>query len=241
MDQQVQKKKRKKGLVQKIGEKLGKGPTADELAKETLSELTDIVGSMKDIFKEFEDGYFEQLTEERTSWDKVQAKLPSFLQKGKIKVEEKRMDRIKSNKSNLSELEDNLRKLDLVLSSSSASFESLGEAYIRTAIPGQANEETIKELEKKMETMQENISDAMGDLTAQISLIKSALDNMAGQLDEQGVALEGIDKKIDQIDGKLDRAHEMLKKISRQLTGNRIMMLVVAGTATAIILNKLVL
>jgi methyl-accepting chemotaxis protein len=92
-----------------------------------------------------------------------------------------------------------------------------------------------------METMQENISDAMGDLTAQISLIKSALDNMAGQLDEQGVALEGIDKKIDQIDGKLDRAHEMLKKISRQLTGNRMMMLVVAETATAIILNKLVL
>ena len=34
------------------------------------------------------------------------------------------------------------------------------------------------------------------------SLIKSALDNMAGQLDEQGVVLVNIDEKIDTIDSK---------------------------------------
>ncbi len=240
MDQQVQKKK-KKSIARKIGEKLGKGPTTDVLVKETLSELTDIVGSMRDVFKEFEHGYDDQLADERSGWDKFQAKLPGFLQKENIKLEENRMKRIKSNKSNLSELEDNLKKLDLVLSSSSSTFESLGEAYIKTAVPGKADEKSLKELERRMENMQENVSDAMGDLTAQISLIKSALDNMAGQLDEQGVILSDIDEKIDIIDGKLDKAQAMLKKISRQITGNRVLMLVIAGTATAIILNKLVL
>ncbi|MHA2253459.1 MAG: hypothetical protein ACXAD7_24085, partial [Candidatus Kariarchaeaceae archaeon] len=104
-----------------------------------------------------------------------------------------------------------------------------------------ADDKAIKEIESKMEKMQDNMADAMGDITSQISLIKSALDNMAGQLDEQGVLLGDIDEKIEVIDGKLDKAHDMLRKISKQITGNRIMMLVVAGTATAIILNKLVL
>lgn len=235
---EVKTKKKKKSLAQKLGEKFGKGPSADELVQETLQDLTSIVGSMKDVFAEFEDGYEDQLRDERNTWQKLQSKLPNFLQAQKTQIEEKRMTKIKRNRKNLAELEDNLSKLDIVLSSGKTNFEALGQAYINTAVPGQKDDKSLKELEAKVESMQSNMTGAMGDITAQISLIKSALDNMAGQLDEQGVALENIDSKIDTIDSKLDKAHEMLKKISRQLTGNRVLLLIVAGSATAVILNN---
>ena len=239
MEQEQQKKK--KSLTQRISEKLGRGPDTDELMRDTLHDLTDIVSSMKNVFQDFETGYDEQLQEERSTWEKFQSKLPGFMQSSSMKNDEERVKRIKSNKSNLSELEDNLKKLEMVISSGSTSLEQLSEAYINSAIPGEKSDRALSELEKRMEMMEANVAGAMEDLAAQITLIKSALDNMAGQLDEQGVQLTNIDEKIDTLDGKLDKAHDMLKTISRKLTGNRVIMLVVAGTATAVILNKLVL
>ena len=238
MGQEQVKQKTKKSFAQKIGAKFGKGPTSDELVKETLEDLTDIVGSMKDVFNDFEEGYEEQLLEDRSSWEKLQPKLPKFLQPEKTKIEQRRMGKIKRNRDNLAELEDNLRKLDIVLSSGKASFEAMGQAYINTVVPGEKSGEAMKELEAKVNAMQNNMSESMSDLAAQISLIKSALDNMAGQLDEQGVVIGNIDSKIDKIDTKLDKAHDMLKKISKQLTGNRVLILVIAGSATAVVLNS---
>ncbi|MFV2014675.1 MAG: hypothetical protein ACC656_04565, partial [Candidatus Heimdallarchaeota archaeon] len=110
--EQEQVQKKKKSLARKIGEKFGKGPDTDELMTETLSDLTDIVGSMKVVFEEFEGGYEKQLDEERSAWQKFQSKLPGFLQASKMKTEEKRFNRIKSNRGNLAELEDNLKKLE---------------------------------------------------------------------------------------------------------------------------------
>ncbi|MCE7736722.1 MAG: hypothetical protein GPJ54_17705 [Candidatus Heimdallarchaeota archaeon] len=239
--EQEQVQKKKKSLARKIGEKFGRGPDADELMTETLSDLTDIVGSMKLVFEDFEDGYEKQLDEERSSWQKLQSKLPGFLQASKMKTEEKRFNRIKSNKSNLGELEDNLKKLEMIISSGQTNLEVLGQAALNAAVPGELSSKSMSEFEDRLQTMEQNVSSSMNDMGAQISLIKSALDNMAGQLDEQGVTLENIDEKIDTIDGKLDKAQEMLVKISRKLTGNRVIMLVIAGTATAVILNKLVL
>lgn len=241
MEQKQETRKKKKSLAKRLGQKFGRGPSGDELVKETLSDLTDIVSSMKIVFEEFETGYEDQLSVERSSWKKMQSKLPRFLQAKELKLEEQRLTRIKSNRTNLSDLEDNLRKLDLVLSSGKTSFEAMGEAYINTAIPGDADSKSMNELEKRIAAIEENVGGAMEDMTAQISLIKSSIDNMAGQLDEQGVTLNNIDEKIDVIDSKLDRAQEALKKISRQLTGNRVMMIVIVGTSTAVILNKLVL
>ncbi|OLS22354.1 MAG: hypothetical protein HeimC2_29900 [Candidatus Heimdallarchaeota archaeon LC_2] len=239
--EQEQKQKKKKSLARKIGEKFGRGPDADELMQETLSDLTDIVGSMKHVFEDFEEGYEKQLDEERSTWRKLQSKLPSFLQAEKMKTEDSRIKRIKSNRSNLSELEDNLKKLEIIISSGKSSMEMLGQAAINVAIPGETSEKAMNELESRINSMENNVSESMNNLNAQISLIKSALDNMAGQLDEQGVVLVNIDEKIDVLDSKLDKAQEMLIKISRKLTGNRVIMLVVAGSATAVILNKLVL
>jgi len=241
MEQKQETSKKKKSLAKRIGQKFGRGPSGDELVKETLSDLTDIVSSMKIVFEEFESGYEGQLSEERSTWKKMQSKLPGFLQAKDMKLEEQRMDRIKTNRTSLSDLEDNLRKLDMVLSSGKTSFEAMGEAYINTAIPGRSDDAALQELETRIASIEDNVGGAMEDMTAQIGLIKSSIDNMAGQLDEQGVTLTNIDEKIDVIDSKLDRAQEALKKISRQLTGNRVMMIVIVGTSTAVILNKLVL
>ncbi|MCY3410049.1 MAG: hypothetical protein INQ03_00300 [Candidatus Heimdallarchaeota archaeon] len=233
-----QEQTKKKGLIKKISEKF-KGERPDELVMETLTELKDIVSSMKNVFEEFEEGYEEQLEEERTAWQKMQTKLPSFLQSSQTKSEMHRMERIKSNKSTLAELEDNFNKLEMVLTSSSATMESISEAYINTAIPAHSrNDDAIMELEKRMEMISENMSASLGDINAQISLIKSALDNMAGQLDEHGVVLDGIDSKVNVLDEKMDKAQNMLEKISKKLTGNRIILLVIAGTATALIAQK---
>ncbi|MHA2501519.1 MAG: hypothetical protein ACXAE3_01420 [Candidatus Kariarchaeaceae archaeon] len=231
-----QKKKKDKSVLKKISSKLSREQDPDNLVLDTLGELKGIVSSMRGIFEDFEDGYSKQLDEERGMMQKLESKLPKALQSSATKNQMKRMDRIKGNKSNLGELEDNLSKLELVLSSSTSSLESLSQAYVDThAVTSKSKDKSIEELEAKMESMQENITDAMSEMTAQISLIKTALDNMAGQLDEQGVALEGIDGKIDTLDSKLDQAHEMLKKISKQITGNRLIMLAVFAGAAAFI------
>lgn len=232
-----QETKKKKGLMKKFSSKF-KGEKPDELVMETLGELKGIVSSMRGIFEEFEKGYDEQLEEDRTSLQKIQVKLPKFLQSGHMKTEEHRMKRIKGNKETLGELEDNFNKLEMVLTSSTSSLENISEAYVNTAIPGKKDSGALEELESKMELMQENMSNALGDINTQISLIKSALDNMAGQLDEQGVVLTNIDEKIEVLDTKMDKAQDLLVKISKKITGNRVIMLVIAGTATALIAQK---
>jgi len=242
MEQERKKKKKKndKSLLQKLSDKISGDPNPDEMVIDTLGELKDIVGSMRNVFEDFEDGYSKQLKEEQGTWQKIESKLPGMLQSDSTKNQNKRINRIKSNKKNLSELEDNLAKLELVLSSGTASMEALSQAYVDTeAVSSKSKDKAVQELERRMELMQENIATAMGDMTAQITLIKSALDNMAGQLDEQGVKLDGIDTKIDTIDGKLDKAHEMLKKISKQITGNRLIMLAVFAGAAAFIAQSI--
>lgn len=228
MSVQEEKKKKKKGLMTRIGNRI-KGETKDELVLDTLSELKDIVGSMRDVFDQFEDGYEKQLEEDRSTWEKLQTKLPKFMQSTEIKNEERRLTRIKTNKGTLDNLEDNFSKLELVLSSSTATIESMSEAYLDSAIPGEKNDKALEDLEKRMDDIENNLGSALDGINVHISLIKTALDNMAAQLDDQGVVLEGIDEKIDVIDDKLDVAHKMLKKISKQITGNRIMMLAVIG------------
>ncbi len=230
-------KEKKKSIMKKITSKF-RGEKADELVLDTLSELKDIVSSMKVVFEEFEGGYEEQLEDERNAWQKIQSKLPKFLQTTQLKNDEHRLHRIKSNKNTLAELEDNFNKLELVLSSSTATIESISEAYVNTAIPGVRDDKALSELEKRMELVENNMSSSLGDINTQITLIKSALDNIAGQMDEHGVVLENIDDKINILDEKMDKAQNMLEKISKKLTGNRIIMLVIAGTATAVIAQK---
>ncbi|MHA2276221.1 MAG: hypothetical protein ACXAC2_10655 [Candidatus Kariarchaeaceae archaeon] len=147
--EQEQLQKKKKSLAKRIGQKFGRSKDTDELMQETLTDLTDIVGSMKDVFEDFESGYEKQLEEERSSWEKVQSKLPGFLQAGKTKIEESRVKRIKSNRSNLAELEDNLKKLDMIISSGKSNLEVLGQAAVNAAIPGGISEKSMNELETR--------------------------------------------------------------------------------------------
>ena len=231
--EQDQKKKKKRGLL-----RFSKDPEPDEMVIDTLGELKDIVGSMRDVFQDFEKGYSKQLEEERSGWQKIESKLPKMLQTGSTKSQEERMGRIKNNKENLTSLEDNLSKLELVLASGSSSNEAITQAYLQAASGGKSSDKAVEDLEKRMKQMQEDLTNSMSEMTAQISLIKSALDNMAGQLDEHGVKLEGIDGKIDTIDTKLDKAHEMLKKIATKINNNRIIALAVVGGIAAIILSN---
>lgn len=228
---------KKKSWASKL---FGKNQKPDELINETLTELKDIVGNMRDVFEEFDRGYEEQLEEDRSAWEKVQAKIP-FLQTKDIKAQERRRDRIKSNKNHLSELEDNLAKLDMVLNSSSENFEAMGKEYMNMVMPNQKHDDTaVKELEKKMSEMQMNIAEAMGQLSGQIRVMKTAMDNIAGQLDEQGVVLEGIDSKIDVLDTKLDKAQDLIKKVSNQITNNRLLFLLATTAFVGIFASKFV-
>lgn len=233
--------KKKQTFAKRIGSKFSHKEKPDELLNNTMNELVDIVSTMKDVFHEFDEGYEQQLQTDQTSWEKLQRKLPSFLQSKNVQVEEHRKSRIKTNRKNLELLEDNLHKLDIVLNSASKDVELLGERYLDIVLPENSRtEEKIEELENYMSAMQTNISTALNDFNSQLQLIKSTMDNMAGQLSEQGVVLEGIDSKVDVLDTKLDKAQSLLKKISRQVTGNRVLMIVAfTAVASAVVVNLL--
>jgi hypothetical protein len=231
--------KKKKSLSEKLG--ISKSQRPDELVTETLTELKDIVSTMKEVFAEFEVGYENQLEEERSAWDKFSSKIP-FLQSSDIKAQEHRKNRIKTNKSNLEGLEDNLAKLDMILNSSQGNFEAFGQQYMDLIAPGRkSDDEAIKELEDKMSIMQTNMVEAMGQLSGQIRVMKSALDNIAGQLDEQGVVLDGIDTKIDVLDTKMDKANDLIKKVSNQINNNRLLFLVGTTALVAMFASRFVM
>ncbi len=236
-DQKREHKKQKRSLRDRFKKK----PQTDELVSETIKELKDIVGGMKEVFSEFDKGYEAQLEEERSVWEKMQAKFPSFLQfSNSLKTEERRKNRIKSNKENLDMLQDSLAKLEMVLTSSQNNIEAMETEYVQALMPeAGSDKQAIKELEAKMEQMEGNIAEAMQHLSGQIRLIKSAMDNMAGQLDEQGVVLEGIDGKIDVLDTKLDKAQELIKKVSRQITNGRVLFLFGFITVTGVFLANM--
>ena len=142
-----QKKKKDKSVLKKISSKLSRDPDPDTLVLDTLGELKDIVGSMRGVFEQFEDGYSKQLDEERGVMQKLESKLPKALQSSTTRNQDKRMERIKGNRGNLSELEDNLTKLELVLSSSSSSLESLSQAYVDThAVTSKSKDKSIIDL-----------------------------------------------------------------------------------------------
>ena len=224
----------------RLGEKFKKQKKPDVLMNQTLNELTEIVGSMRDIFNEFDESYDAQLDEERSLWDRMQAKMPSVFQLSEnVKNEEKRKKRIKMNKHHLDELHDNLNKLDIVLNNSSTNFQDLEEDYI-DAISSKNNNLDKKNVYEKINTMETNMAEAVQQLSGQIRLIKSAMDNMAGQLDEQGVKLEGIDGKIDVIDTKLDHAQELIRKVSKQITNGRLLFLFGALTIAGIAVTSMV-
>jgi len=230
-------KKKKKSLRSRFGKK----PQTDELVTDTLSELKDIVNGMKNIFTEFDEGYEAQLEEDRNVWEKMQSKLPSFLQfSDNVKTEERRKSRIKNNKDNLDMLNDSLAKLEIVLTSSHNNFEAMESEYMKAIMPETSGDnQAIKDLETRMDQMEGNIAEAMQHLSGQVRLIKSSMDNMAGQLDEQGVVLEDIDGKIDVLDTKLDKAQELIKKVSKQITNGRLLFLFGFITVTGVFLTQM--
>ncbi len=238
----VQKKKEKKSLIKKIGEKLGKKDDADDLIEETFEELKDIVSSMKEVFEEFDHSYTETINEKRGTVGKLKASLPSFLKPDDIKLEERRLEKIRRNKKTLSTLEDSIAKLELVLKTSRQNYDELGEAYLNLVkLESNGNEnKAIEKIEERMNQLESNVATAMEQLTSQIVLIKNSLDNMAGQLEEQGVVLHGIDQKVDVLDSKLDKAQELIKEVSRKITGNRVIILIAITAVSTVLLSGLV-
>ena len=238
----VQKKKEKKSLIKKIGEKLGKKDDADDLIEETFEELKDIVSSMKEVFEEFDHSYTEKKKKKRGTVGKLKASLPSFLKPDDIKLEERRLEKIRRNKKTLSTLEDSIAKLELVLKTSRQNYDELGEAYLNLVkLESNGNEnKAIEKIEERMNQLESNVATAMEQLTSQIVLIKNSLDNMAGQLEEQGVVLHGIDQKVDVLDSKLDKAQELIKEVSRKITGNRVIILIAITAVSTVLLSGLV-
>ncbi len=236
------KKKSKKSLMKKIGEKLGRKDNTDDLIEETLTELKDIVGSMRDVFEEFDESYSESLKEKRGGLGRLKSTLPSFIKPADIKQEEARLKKIRRNKSTLAALEDSIAKLDLALRTSRQNYEEIGDAYLNLVKleAGGKEDEAIRKVEERMNQMESNIAEAMSQLTAQIGLIKNSLDNMAGQLEEQGVIIKGIDEKVDVLDTKLDKAQKLIKEVSRKITGNRVIILIAITAISTVMLSGLV-
>ncbi len=236
------KKKEKKSILKKIGEKLGKKESTDDLIEETLTELKDIVSSMKDVFEEFDESYTETLKQKRGTLGKLKSTLPSFMKPDEIKREEKRLQKIRRNKSTLAALEDSIAKLDIALRTSRKNYEEIGDAYLNLVKmeAGGKEDEAIKKVEERMNQLEGNIAEAMSQLTAQIGLIKNSLDNMAGQLEEQGVIIKGIDEKVDVLDSKLDKAQQLIKEVSRKITGNRVIILIAITAISTVILSGMI-
>ena len=56
----------------------------------------------------------------------------------------------------------------MIISSGKSSMEMLGQAAINAAIPGETSEKAMNELEAKINSMENNVSDSMNNLNAQI-------------------------------------------------------------------------
>ncbi len=236
-------KTKKKSLLEKLSTKFGKNEPNDALLKEAVSELKDLVSGMKDMFDEFDDKYDEKLEQDRSILEKVQSKLPKFLQAPDVQNQERQRKKIESNKFALTKLEDSLSKIELATSGNNVDLLSMEEAYIdllKQEQPGLSDEKAISTFEERLKRMEENFANSISDMSASISLIKSSLDNMAGQLEEQGVVLTNIDQKVDVLDTKLDKAQELIEKVSKQITGNRVIILITATAISAILLSRFV-
>ena len=116
----------------------------------------------------------------------------------------------------------------------------LAEEYLKLLKQDMGSKFKDEDLEKVIDEMKLEIYRSMEDINAQIRLLKTALETITEQLTEQGIQLERIEEKVDVVDKKLDKAQELIKKVARRLTGNNILILVLAGSVLSLLALSIV-
>ncbi len=232
-----QKKKKKKSIRQKLASKFSqikKKPEDENLLAETISELKSVVRDMKEIFEEIDKTFEEETEKEKTFWDKLKSKMPQRLQPQDIRKEKQQKQKIRSNKERLEKLEDALSQFEAI-STMPGKEDMLAEEYLKLLKQDMGSKFKDEDLEKVIDEMKLEIYRSMEDINAQIRLLKTALETITEQLTEQGIQLERIEEKVDVVDKKLDKAQELIKKVARRLTGNNVLILVLAGSVLSLL------
>ncbi len=232
-----QKKKKKKSLRQKLASKFSqmkKKPEDENLLVETVSELKSVVHDMKEIFEEIDKTFEEETEKEKTFWDRIRSKIPQRFQPEEIKKEKQQKQKIRSNKERLKKLEEVLEQFEAI-TTMPGKEDMLADEYMKLLRQDMGSKFKDEDLEKVIDEMKLELYRSIEDMNAQIRLLKTALETITEQLTEQGIQLDRIEEKVDVVDKKLDKAQELIKKVARRLTGNNILILVLAGSVLSLL------
>jgi len=233
------KERKKDSSFKKVSKKVSKMVKREEneveLLVETVDNLKDVVNTMGAIFEEMDSEFKEEVVDKRTFTEKMQSKLPKKIMSKKVREQEKDRERISSAYKRLKIVTGTLDKVAELSKQRDTDWDALTEAYFDTQFPeppsgkGKVSDKQVKQFEKAIDEMRGDFLAKMEGMNNQILLMKASIGDMTELLQDQGVVIEGIDVKVDEINVKLDKTQKMLRKISRQITGNRVMMALMAG------------
>ncbi|MFX1511827.1 MAG: hypothetical protein ACFFCQ_04510 [Promethearchaeota archaeon] len=202
----------------------GDDESSQKIIIDHMTALEEISKAIDSLLEEMDDGYDEQVISKRDRKTRFRARLG--FKSPKIKTQERYQNSIKNTKTRVSSLSSSLEKMrESIECLPQEESETLGKRIYQLAYPDskEYSSEKLEKLEARLQNLEEAYLKALEELNTQMSMITEALSDLSNALREQGVVLEGMEAKIEEVDQKLDSTQRTLVEISKKLSSQTIL------------------
>ena len=222
-------------------------PSEKEMIVDFIQDLEGVLGSMENMAEDIFHGYSDQIVNKRNFTSKITSSLPKFLQPGRIRQQNEKLNEIQETKRKMHLLKDTLGNISesiesMDLRAAPIANDEIGNRIYELAYPGESvTSQNVGTLEERLKILENSFLTSMDQMNAQMTQISENLTTLTQRLNEQGVKLDKIDEKITEVDTKLQKVQSTLGKISRKLTQNRTLLVLLAGSVIALIVVIIIL
>ncbi|MFX0094180.1 MAG: hypothetical protein ACFFBD_20750 [Candidatus Hodarchaeota archaeon] len=160
------------------------------------------------------------------------------------KENEEHKKQVKEARSKIGGLSSRLAEMQDIFTSQPQDPEELGKRIYNVAYPGQdLNLDNIEEFENRVSNFETNFLDVFKELSSQMDDVAKGLEDIAADIQSQGVKMDSIDEKLDIASGFVLKAEQAITEIQQKLAQNKkliiVLGVVIVGLASALVGAKL--
>ncbi|MFX1251191.1 MAG: hypothetical protein ACFFCZ_06255 [Promethearchaeota archaeon] len=229
----------RKKRLERVGSKFKKPESKNqlELMQEFLFNLENVTDSIEEVLDDIDEEYKEKIIDRRGLTQKLSAAvLPPELQPEAVRQQESQREKFAATRDRLRQISNTLGKMKVSLTVLPSS-EEMGKRLYTLAYPEDKSISTEKliELEARLENLEYSFYEAFELLNSRMKSMLDAMQKMGHELQKQGLRLEQIDQKVDDVNTRLEQTTEQLADISKKLMSNKTILAFILGAVASAI------
>ncbi|MFX1535036.1 MAG: hypothetical protein ACFFDI_12495 [Promethearchaeota archaeon] len=202
-----------KSKLSKIGKEAKVSKEEENIVEKFMQDMQNVTKALEDVVEEVTSGI---------------AKSPKANEENKKQIKEAR-GKIRSLSSSLSEMQETIK-------SQPQDPEEVGKRIYNVAYPGQKlNLDNVEEFEKQVSNFETNFLDVFKELSSQMDEVSIGLEELASDIQDQGIKMDSIDDKLDTASGLLLKAEAAIAEIQQKLAQNKKLLLVVGAVTIGLL------